>query len=61
MFNKIASTVYLFNVMFLFVGAWMDKTEYHKVSWVISWIFLILTGLTVIFIPTQILIEIWSN
>lgn len=60
MFDKIANTVYLFTVLFMFMGAitqdWNNKT--HKI---IATIFVWLCVLSFILFPTQILIDIWSD
>lgn len=60
MFDKIANTVYLFTVVFMFAGA-MTQNLNSKVSDIFGNIFCWLLILSFVLIPTQILISIWSN
>jgi hypothetical protein len=60
MFDKIANTVYLFTVVFMFAGA-MTQSVNSKVSDIFGAIFSWLVVLSFLLIPTQILISIWSN
>jgi len=63
MFDKIANTVYLLTVVFLFAGAMIHNVTSvnRKVSDILGTIFTWLFLLSFVLIPTQILVAIWSN
>lgn len=60
MIDKIANTVYLFTVVFMFAAA-MTQNVNSKVSDIFGTIFSWLFILSFVLIPTQILVAIWSN